>query len=963
MSDYKLIADMHRAYVRTTGDSRLLSPRHVAWGGICCVSLVGSAAVHAQDTPSVQSEELVEVVVTASRVQREGFAAPTPTTVISAEQVQASGPANLADFVNQLPALAGSVTPRIGTSGAGPTVGSNLFNLRSLGPARTLVLLDGHRVVPSTVTGSVDANLLPSPLVERVDVITGGASAAWGSDAVAGVVNYVLDRTFEGVSTNLQYGISEQGDAESYKAEFAGGFKFADERAHLIVSGEHHEEGRGDRPESRDWFTGRKVVRNPAWTPTNGEVEFLVRDDVGKSDQARGGRIAGPANVTFDVDGDGDLDTVANPLLNQQFNRDGSLSAYDRGTVSGTLAFGANADDVSERMALAVPLRFTNVFSRLSYELTPDVSIYAEASYAQAWSKIVGRVFERNNNVIRIDNPFLPASVRAQMVSMGLTSINVNRMFLDLDGITGRNGRDQQRYVLGSEGTFGDGWSWDIYAQHGETDFSVGAFTNNPVLANAARAIDAVRDPVTGAIVCRSTLTDPGNGCVPLNILGEFNESRAALDYLYAGRAEQKINISQDVGAATLRGDPFDIWAGPVSIAVGAEYRRERYTAMADALSLTDAYMIGNYRPARGSYNVREAFFETVVPLLADVPFVQRFDLNGAVRHTDYSTSGEVTTWKGGATWDINDQVRIRGVASRDIRAPNLNELFAGGTQTNQTIVDPVTGFEGNATVNTFGNEELQPEEADTRSIGIVYRPAWLEGLSLSVDYYDIEIEGAIASLFTQTIIDRCVAGVVEQCAFVHRDPITNIITSVDNLPQNVDIERVRGLDLDASWRVKVGDLGQLTLRAVATRTAERSVTSNGIKVDYAGANANENQFSTAVPRWRTTATATLDSGAFSTTLTSRFISSGVLRNAWTEGVDVDDNHVPSVAYFDLALSYRLDTFGQGMRLNFVVQNLLDEDPPASPNWSNVSTIATGVNGYLYDVIGRQYRLSVSTKF
>lgn len=910
----------------------------------------GAAPQAAEETPAS------DIVVTGSRVAREGFTAPTPTTVIGVEQIKAAAPASIADYVNQLPALVGSNTPRIANTGASATVGSNLFNLRSLGANRTLVLLDGHRVVPSTITGNVDINLLPQALVQRVDVVTGGASAAWGSDAVAGVVNFVLDRKFEGVMANIQSGIAEEGDARTFKAELSYGTSFADGRGHFIVSGEYHDDGAAGKVSTRDWFKSRKVIFNPAWTATNGQPRRIVQTGVGASNETSGGLITGPATVTV-----GGV-TMANPLRNIQFGPGGVPMPYDPGTVSGISAFGGDVEDISQAIELAVPLRYGTAYGRLSYEIAPDVTIYGEATYAKAWNEIVARVYDRGGNItIRRDNAFLPGSIATQMASLGLNTIQMGRMFLDWGPLRGRNKREQQRYVAGAEGELGGGWSWDAYVQHGVTDFSTGAYDNNPIIANFNRAVDSVVNPANGQIVCRTTLADPTNGCVPLNIFGSGSTSEAGRNYVF-GRSVQNIKIQQDVVAASLRGEPLSLWAGPVSVALGIEGRREKYRSTADALSLTDAFFVGNFKPSSGKYDVKEAFFETVIPLLADKPFAKSLDLNAAIRLTDYSLSGSVTTWKVGATWDLNDQIRARGVVSRDIRAPNLSELFQGGATLNQTVDDPVTGTSYSSRTVSQGNPNLKPEKADTKSFGIVYRPHWLDGLSVSVDYFDIKIDGAIASLIAQRIIDKCDEGITSQCAFITRSSPTGPIQSILLVPQNINSERTKGIDIEGTYRTELGK-GDLTLRAVATYVDERSETADGQKVEYAGTNANESQPSKAVPSWRVMSSVTYDLGDIASTLTGRFISAGKLNNAWVEGVDIDDNSVPSAFYLDWSMTYRIDSFGKGAEVYFAIQNLLDKDPPASPNYSTASTIQTGVNGYIYDVIGRQFRVGVRTKF
>jgi iron complex outermembrane recepter protein len=937
-------------------DSRSGLRRHpILVGGVtlsfAAAALAQEAQVPSDPTPAADvspSAPLQEIVVTSSRIVREGYNAPTPTTVLDAEHILAAAPATLADYVNQLPSLVGSATPHTGITAAGVNVGANLLNLRGLGANRTLVLLDGHRVAPSTLTGNTDTSLLPQALIRRVDVVTGGASAAWGSDAVAGVVNFVLDKEFTGLSANIQGGATEQGDTETSKADISFGTGFAEGRGHLLFSAEFNDTGAGDAVTSRDWFRGYKVIDNPAFTPTNGAPRRIVAPNVG-----------------YALDTDGGV--VLTPALGIQFGPDGAPVPFNPGFTAGGLSLGGDAQDLSQIVRLAVPVESKTAFTRLSFDVLPDLTAYAELSYADVEGTIYGRVFQRENITIRNDNAFLDPAMRAQMASLGLTSFVMGRSALDWGVVQGRNDREQQRYVAGVEGRFGSSWHWDAYYQHGETDFVNGDFINDPVTANFNRAVDAVAGP-NGTIVCRSTLTNPGDGCVPLNLFGRGNSSAEARAYVNdAARSIQYLTIKQEVAAASVRGEPFSLWAGPVSIATGLEYRKEQYTTTTDPLSPSNAFFLGNFRPSSGHYEVKEAFFETVVPLLSDMRFARALDFNAAARSTDYSLSGSVTSWKAGLTYDLDDQVRLRGTASRDIRAPNLDELFQAGITQNQTIRDPATGSSYNIQQLVTGNTALVPEEADTTAIGIVYRPTWLSGFSASVDYFDISIDGAIFRQVSQTVIDGCFAGQAAQCAYVTRDPVSGRVTTVRLLPLNINAEATRGVDVEMSYRSDLSQLGlsfggELTLRAIGTYVDTRTVTASGIETDYAGANANFDQSSLAVPDWRWLVSATYDRGPFSTTLTGRYIGDGVLNNAWGPA-DIDDNHVPAVTYADLAMSYTFERIGQGAQIYFAVDNLFDRDPPVAPIYGSTGFIQSGTNGYLYDVLGRRYRAGVRIKF
>lgn len=933
--------------VRTTGLAGVLS------------LLLTGAAIAAETPP--EPGQVAEVVVTASRVTREGYSAPTPTTVVGAPQIAAAAPASLADYINQLPALVGSQTPRVATTSAAATVGANFLNLRALGANRTLVLLDGHRVAPSTLVSVIDTNLLPQSLVQRVDIVTGGASAAWGSDAVAGVVNYVLDKTFTGGKAELQGGESQVGDARYVKGALTYGTSFADGRGHLLFSTEYLNDGGADAVTSRSWFKSEKIIANPAFAPGNGQPARIVAPGVGLGVATDGGLITGPSTIT--VSGH----TIANPLRGVQFDAAGNPEPFNFGFTSGVLSVGGSAQDISQIIHLASPNKTFTAYTRGSFDLTPKINAYVELGYAHADSTIWTRAYERDGNItIRNDNAYLPQTIKDQLTATGQTSFSLGKIFLDWGPSRGRNFREQKRIVTGLQGEFGKGWSWDAYYQYGETNFTTGDYTVNPIVPNFNSAVDAVVNPATGAIVCRSTLTNPTNGCSPLNVFGVGKGSAQAQAYIF-GQSVQHTTIKQQVAAASLRGEPFSVWAGPVSIATGVELRKEEYAATTDPLSPTQVFFLGNYRPSKGDFNVKEAFAETVVPFLADKPLAKRVDFNGAVRLTDYSLSGTVTSWKLGLTWDVNDELRFRGTRSRDIRAANLSELFQAGNTLNQTINDPISKTSYSVQQFTVGNPGLRPEDADTTAFGVVYRPAWLPGLAGSIDYFRIDIQGAIFTPSAQQIIDQCNGGAAAYCALIGRNPASGLIATVRQAAFNVSAEATKGVDLDFSYRHDLDDWGHglkgaLTLRALGTYVQTRSVTVNGVKTEYAGTNANADQNSEAVPRWRWLLTQTYDLGPFTTTLTERYIARGVYNRAWGP-LDINDNNIPSVTYVDLSASYRFKVLGNETQLFAVVQNLFDKAPPVSPIYGATNFLSTGANGYLYDLIGRQYRAGLRLRF
>lgn len=897
-----------------------------------------TTAVEAQapaDDPTAQGEPAAgeDIVVTATRTGRSGYDAPTPTTVLTAESIRAAAPASLADYVNQLPTLAGSVSPRNNNgSTTGGTAGANLLNLRGLGPNRTLVLLDGRRVAPSTLTGAVDVNVLPSAMVKRVDVVTGGASAAWGSDAVAGVVNFILDDTYTGLKGEISKGVTQRGDGQTFNAELTGGLSFADGRGHVVVSGQYSDAGRA-LTRDRSWYDGSKIIQNPAYTATNGQPQFVVASGVGLASATDNGLITG------------------GPLRGIQFGADGlaSPTPFNFGYVAGLQSLSGSAEDQGGRIELSIPTKNYNFFGHASYDVTDSLEVYAEASYARSEANYLSVSYNRFNNLtISVNNAYLDPAVRTQLLNAGQTSFVMGTSNFKFGQVEGRNVRELERYLGGIKGDIG-GWRYNAYYQRGISRI-LSETANNPIVANYNRAVDARN--VGGAFVCAvnadaSTANDDP-ACAPFNVFGNVPASAAARGYVF-GTAWQAIRLTQDVVAGSISGEPFSTWAGPVSVAVGGEYRKETFSAVADPISRASAspFFVGNYKESSGSISVREGFAEVVLPLLKDLPFAKDLSFNGAIRYTDYSTSGGVTTWKAGLTWEVSRELRFRALRSRDIRAPNLNELYQGGQASVGAIFDPVLNSSYNPTTFIVGNANLVPERADTFSLGVGYRPDWLPGFAISVDYYDIKLKDAIVTLSAQNQINGCAAGVVEFCSLITRNS-ANQITQILTPGLNFSRERVKGVDIEATYTTQLGS-GRLNLSALANYVHERNVDTGFGVFEYAGT-SSEN---TAVPRWRGTFSATYTNGGTTVNLRERFIGAG----KYTNLVAVADNHVSAAFYTDLTITHKFEDVTGKPSLFVGVENLFDQDPRVSPLVQGPVHINSGVNGSIYDVLGRRFRV------
>ncbi|MBS0361653.1 MAG: TonB-dependent receptor, partial [Proteobacteria bacterium] len=663
-----------------------------------------------------------EVVVTGSRIANNGFQQPTPVTVVGQEDLQREMPPTIADFLNELPSFGYSYSSRNPGDGvAGGGVES--INLRDLGVNRTLVLLDNRRVVPSSPSGGVDTLTLPSSLIKRVEIVTGGASAAWGADAVAGVVNFVLNHDYEGLATNVQAGLSQQGDDQQYSVDVTFGRKFLDGRIRVVGNAKYSDSPDVIKNPDRTWWRDRAAVTNPAYAPGNGKPQLITVDFPGQALVAPGGVI------------------TSGPLRGIQFvGPNGTPTPYSFGNPSGQLQFGGDVDlSIPRQFDLASPIKYGNAFTHVDFDLTPNITAYAELSVdASRYADSGYFYYERVGNLtIQADNAYLDPSVKQALLAAGQSSFAMGLSFIAGDPPHSINDRQVWRGVIGLDGKLGDNWKWGAYYQHGETKVQTHTY-NNPQPALFLQAVDAVRSPTTGAIVCRSTLTNPTNGCVPLDVFGNNVSSAQARQYVQGYVPWQDTHVQLDVVSADASGKLFSLPAGDVSGAFGVDYYREEADSTNDPLSTQRLFASGNFQPFSGSRNVKEAFVETSVPVLKDLPLVKGLELNAAGRITDYSTSGSVETWKLGATYDMTDDLRFRITKSKDIRAPTLNDLYSKGNSGTQNVFDPVLNKTAQVFFVSSGNPNLKPEDADTLTAGIVYKPHYVSGLELSLDYYRI---------------------------------------------------------------------------------------------------------------------------------------------------------------------------------------------------------------------------------
>ena len=596
----------------------------------------GASAQTADD-----STGLGEIVVTGSRIQISGYSQPTPVTVVGEGELQRDAKVSIGDSIRELPAVGTGGSPNNGVGAnniVGAVTGLDTVNLRQLGTNRTLVLLDSQRVVASNIDGVVDLGTIPSILVQRIDVVTGGASAAWGSDAVSGVVNLVLNKQFDGIRASVEGGQSYAWDHRSFRVQFAAGTGFNDDRGRVIFAVNHMNSPDAIFANQRKWNKYRQMVLNPAYTATNDEPRLIHVDGAGLSQATNGGLIMGPDCLTPLVAG---VCNNPNPLKYTQFvGPDGTPVPFNPGISSGPISVNGDATtDYAAMNNLAVSFHTTNAFGYVYYDLTDNLRISAQANYGRSWAKNNSTPASRyGTQVVQRDNAYMPESIRQQMVDLGLNSLmmgvtNINNAtpgtfsydnFIDNTvGVpVSVQKRELKRGVLSIDGKIGSDWTWNAYYQHGELKARVDV-QSNVVTQRYNFAVDAVRDPVSGEIVCRGVLNDnpAAAGCVPLNLFGEGVASQDAIRYVNVKPGEnfQIIKLTQDVAAISAQGTlPFGLAAGDIAMAFGGEYRREKGVATPDAGAAARSYSFANFNSFYGKYDVKEAFLEVEMPLLRD---------------------------------------------------------------------------------------------------------------------------------------------------------------------------------------------------------------------------------------------------------------------------------------------------------------------------------------------------------
>lgn len=946
---------------------------------VAAAPAVEQAAAPAAATEDAAPAQSGEIIVTGTRLAS-GFSAPTPVSVVGAERLQERGAPNIGEVLNELPSFRGTNTPAAtGLRPAGNYVGGRILDLRGLGAERTLTLVDGKRFVPSTTSATVDTNMIPGILLQRAEVVTGGASAAYGSDAVAGVVNLILDKKLDGVKGNIQQGLSRYNDNSVTQLGLAFGSSLGED-FHVIVGGEWEKSrGVGDC-QQRDWCRDEYLNfgRNPGdlSIPANN-----ILPDIRPSTVPFNGLIV-PIGYTSGA-------PILGPLGGITFNDDGTPRRFQFGSRVNNLFMtggeGEGEDTYFRDLAIVSPTERYNLMGHLDWDITPSIKAGLSVNYGHHEGVHAALQYRNSNITIFRDNPFIPSSSDPTLDVRGIldadptiASFKFGRGFADVGSGWINTKVNVFRTVASLEGKLGGGWAWDAYYQYGHNKFRAD-LTNGAVSARFLRAMDSVRNGA-GTIVCRvnadASAANDDAACVPLNPFGQ-QISQAAMDYVTDEGFQTNVT-NEHVAAFNVRGNLFDLPAGPLAVAAGGEFRSDKVNGEADAISRTLGFFAGNGSRIAGKIDVTEGYVETEVPILSDQSFFQELSLNGAVRRTHYKRSSallpgqdstvNVTTWKVGGIWEPTDFLRFRTTRSRDIRAPNVAEMFGPTTVATGILTDPAKGgLQTTATVFSGSNPNLVPEVADTFTVGVVLTPqsGFLSRFRASIDYYEIKIADAISTLGQQTIVTQCNNGDALSCSLITRAPSpgpgqVGAVLEVRDVLQNVSQFTTRGVDLELSYRQPLGALGSLDFRLLGTYV--KDLISGG--VERAGQTGLRAGTPPGIPDYTVDGMMTWKYNDFLFSTHVRYISEGIYNAAFIgaeqEGYNIalpnssNTNTVPARTYVDLLAQYRV-SYGTDRDFTFFagVDNVFNVDPPRVPGANG-----TG-NNVLFNPVGQSFKAGV----
>jgi outer membrane receptor protein involved in Fe transport len=993
----------------------------VRFSNLLIFSVLGSAAMApgsalAQQRSQRSAEiELEEVIVTGSKLLRPDASAPIPVTSVNSDDIDISGATMVSDYIRELPVFginSGRTTEVAGGDAARPlaTAGTERLNLRDLGVDRTLVVVDGRRHVGSTAgSTAVDVGSIPTALIERVEISTGGASTAYGADAIAGVVNFIMKKNFEGVQIDTRYGDSEEGGGENKYLALTVGSNFADGRGNAVFSASYNSLG-GINGNQRQWVRkGYGFVGNPADTGPNDGIPAEV--------------LAQNTRLTNIISNYGNMFGLLDGG-NVIFNDDGSPRPYVNGIGGGDFltVIGGDGVNLMNSIAISTPMERKSLFASLNYQLTEKTNFFLEAKSYLTDTKVSSTplldavTYPESGELFFVypDNPFLPSSpLIDQLFANNFGLVTMSRANSDWPTRSADFHRNLNRFVAGVEGETGfRDWRFEVYGQYGHTTEQYHEYNNRDprrwrLASDAVTDVAGITGVAPGSPVCRATLnaalaggsTDPDIlGCRPADIFGPNRISKDSFDYFLIDLLTER-SVEQVVGSASLNGTLFELPAGPVSFAAGLEYRQEKSETLPDNAQVTGQTYTGAIPAVIGKYDVSEAYIESRVPLLKDKPFAELLAIEGGYRTSDYSVTGGASSWRVGAEWAPVRDIRFRGMYAVSVRAPNIGELFTPQAAQISTPDDPCLaayvnlgpapqrrlanctadlarfgkdprtytldpGFVGFAYGGIGGgNPDLKEEKGTSLTYGFVYTPRLIPEMTVSVDFYDIKIDDVITSPDPTSIVNGCYDNFDtidnQYCGLVHRyadssslgyGAIQTVILTTRNLARL----STSGVDFQVDYRLMLGP-GALSARVIANYVdsyEEKPLADAVLSNELVGGPRN--------PQIRGGVQLGYNINSVTLGYQLRYID-GVrfTRVKAANPIEVQDPYsIGSETISDVHAAYGFDMSGHRYQFSLGVDNVFNAEPPPGSRTNRF----TGGSPY-YDPIGRFYYAGLRANF
>ena len=975
-----------------------MHPARIALSGYCLL-----AGIACQHSARADEQSLEEIVITGTRIARPNFDAASPIVMVPAAAFERTASGTAETTLNRYPQFVPSYTGTSNHSGTSSD-GKTSLNLRGLGDNRTLTLVEGRRLVPVNGNGETDLNVIPPALIESAEIVTGGGSAVYGSDAIAGVVNFRLRREFDGVELGGRWGQTDLGDGEEYDVSLTAGTDFADGRGSIVGYVGYYDRAQINQP-ARDSSRAFLFYVGPG-NGITGPGNAYVGDGSQATEEG--------AAFVFDADpkafdalfqsygyAPGEVPPEFNPV---GFNSDGTLFAMGNFEPDSVANFRGQGDpltsnsfahlyNVANFVALQMPLKRTSAYASASFDLTGDLELYGEGIYADYTVNTQIAPVPLLDVFMPASNPFIPPDLKRLLDSRPDPDapFDFAKRLTSNGPRVQENNYDMHQLTAGARGRLPGDWAFDVYAQYGASSQRVYQTGN----VSRSKVEELTFAPDGGASIC--------GGFSPF---GLDSVLPACVDHV-AVDAGIEADVRQLIAEASARGAPLTLPAGDLRMAIGVQYRSDEYEYRADeALRrvLPDGRPdisagIGAGEDIDADDHNTDVYVEAAIPLLAGLPGVESLESVVGFRHSEYASAGGVDAWKAELLYQPVTAVRLRGSYQRAVRAPSIFELFLPGTQGEWFVLESepcaansrqrdgpdgprvealcieqgvpaelLPDFPWETMVTTAGgNPDLDPETADTLTGGIVVRPgfesSWVRDLQFTIDWYRIEIDDAVTYIDALTAVRSCfdptfnpsLAADNYWCTLFGRDSATGQIVDAVDTYRNLATSMTSGVDVQLDWRLAVGP-GELGVGWYVGWVDEYEVqTTSDLPAEQLAGTIGG--FAGSYPEWKWLMDLRYAWRDLEVALAWRYVDSTVDTSRFD--FKTTDVTVPHKDYFDLDASYSVnDGWFDGLTIRAGVENLTDERPPVFPNW-----VAANTDPSQFDVLGRRYYVTLALHF